>query len=861
MHVVDVETGRWRWKAFGENRQATFNLDSSGLPYLRTTKKRVEPWQADIGQCPFIRPFSTLPCDVRVDKGGAMRTQHIWDEGFLITEPMQANDTMLLFEVMNYIEERASGSGDGHLAHCVGLGWAFLNVDRALEMNIGRQQRFRLQLYRYTHMTHGQRSFCGSATETFDETDAPDRAGKPAVYQELSASLSRRQDTPELGRFQKAKSSIADWMRGSSRVAWPAVIEVSLQIEQPKNDLDRAAQLLNSGLNSAGAAVGEPGAVASAAATSAPGATSTAQSAKISVEEESVLAPHHKRTRDQSCELPDDLLWHVAGGERGASRLCTSPSGKLLAVAALRRGSAEIRIFRLESGAVHAVCPAAHDAIVYDLCWHTFRSHGIRGQRAVSTPAPQLLISCSGDGVVQLFEVPEDPEVPRIVGAQGAALATTPLMLRPHATLYMPSHVYSVRPHPALSNEPTQIVLACGGHGFGLTLCRVVRDHRIEGHDVGCWHAVMPHWQEQVQYEDKIANSQGSRSSDILCVRFSTQPTCPDNLYVSDSAGRVMCFQVRLDALEAARTGSVGICASFVRLYSLPELAGIPIYSIDVVTAQVMRGKGHGREHHFRDAVDDWLLLYSRDHIIRLVALQRGIAAGMRVEIELNGHTCSNFPIRGAMSPDGHYVACGGETGELFLWRVSDGKLMPSSVAPQVQLAGAVMDTVWSEHYHMLACCAVDDESPPVLVFIGGDPDQVVVPPPEAPLRPLQARELAPMPPMQPPPRLPMDDVSRDLRNEFAMQPPPRLPLDEVSRDLRNEFALVPKSIAPVGEGDSHEWAVYWANANYNPHSAVSFEEKRTMKERIINQLLDKKSALDLERHFAGVHGVPGGIV
>jgi len=551
----------------------------------------------------------------------------------------------------------------------------------------------------------------------------------------------------------------------------------------------------------------------------------------LSVEEESVLVPHNLRHRDQPCDLPDELLWQIASGERGASRLSISPSGHLLAVAVVRRGgSSELRIFRIQTGAVHAVCSAAHDALVYDLCWHSFNHLGSRVRS--TTMAPQLLISCSGDGVVQLFQVPEQASV---IDAQGTSLTASALLLRPHATLYLPSHVYSVCPHKGLSADSSQIVLACGGHGFGLMLCKVMWERRSGGSDAGNWRPVLPHWQEQIRYEDKIADSQGPRSSDVLCVRFSSQPTSLDNLYVSDSAGRVMCFQIRFDALEGGRAGGGGLSASFVRLYSISELAGVSIYSIDVVTPQVMRGKSISRVQ--LQTVDDWLLIYSKDHVIRLVALHRGIAAGMRVELEMTGHTCGNFPVRGSMSPDGVYVACGSETGELFMWSTSDGKQLPATMVPQVQLSGAVMETIWSEHYHLLACCAVDDEAPPVLVFIGGDPDRPMPPADIEKPRPSYAPELAPQ------------------------RPPPMMALDNVARDLREEFALVPRGIAPaVGDG-AHEWALQWANTNYNPHSAVSFEEKRRLKEKIIGQVMDRKNALELERHFASVGAVPGGIV
>lgn len=856
IHVVDIDTGRWKFKAQGEGRHASFNLDSSGTPYLRMTPKRVEPWQADIGQSAYMRPFATLPCEVCADKNGAMRTQQSWEEGFLITEPMHDNDTMLLFEVLDYIEERAAGDGEGHLAHCVGLAWAFLKVDRALEVSRGRQQCLRLQLHRYRRSDRTSRqgpgSFLGAAAEALEEPDAPDVAGRPAVYREWRGVMSQKvPGGQEVGRVQRARTWVAESLkslRGLGREPWPAVLEVSLEHVLPKSDLDKVYDLLNVNAQAAGAPMdsAQAAAAASAAMIASPtqtgigvGVVAGVEAAELGIQEQSLLAQHNMRHRDQPCDVPDDLMWQIASGERGASRLSLSPSGQLLAVAAVRRGgSAEIRIFRLGTGAVHAVCPAAHDALVYDMCWHTFRTAGSARSDMLAgvtgrVPSPQLLISCSGDGVVQLFEVPEEA---RMVNAQGAHLAAHPVMLKPHATLYLPSHVYSVRPHPVLSHDPAQVVLACGGHGFGLMLCKITRERRADGYDAGSWRAVLPHWQQQIRYEDKIADSQGQRSSDVLCVRFSSQATSLDNLYISDAAGRVMCFQVRFDALDGGRVGGGGLSASFVRLYSVPELAGVPIYSIDVVTTQVMRGKNLSRVR--LQTVDDWLLLYSKDHVIRLAALHRGIAAGMRVETELMGHTCGSFPVRGAMSPDGVYVACGSETGELFLWNTTDGKLLPSSIIPQVQLAGAVMDTIWSEHYHVLACCAVDDESPPVLVFIGGDPDNYVIPPPDVPVPyPSYAPELAPT------------------------KPPPMLPLDDVARDLRDEFALIPKSIAPPVLEGGNEWAVQWANTNYCPNSAVSFEDKRRLKEKIITQLLDKKSAIEEQRHFGGVHAVPGGIV
>merc|ERR1711871_254449 len=133
-----------------------------------------------------------MPCESCADKSGVVRTQQTWEEGFLITEPMHDNDTMLLFEVLNYIEERSSaGDPEGHLAHCVGLAWAYLNVDRALEVGRHRYglqrpepQRLRLQLHRYKRTSQGG-DLDDSTLRSGYEQGAPDVAGRPAVYKEL----------------------------------------------------------------------------------------------------------------------------------------------------------------------------------------------------------------------------------------------------------------------------------------------------------------------------------------------------------------------------------------------------------------------------------------------------------------------------------------------------------------------------------------------------------------------------------------------------------------------------------------------------------------------------------------------------
>lgn len=481
------------------------------------------------------------------------------------------------------------------------------------------------------------------------------------------------------------------------------------------------------------------------------------------------------------CALPDSLLWQLEGGQRGVVRLALSPSETRLAAALAGNSTFEIRIFDLTTGRVHATCAGVHDAFVYDLCWHAFERGG----------AHPLVISCGG-GVVQLFEVPED-----------AACIRDPVRL--HARIHMPSHVYSVRPHPL--SDPKHLVLVCGGHDFGLILCQVSRCRQPEG-----WVAGTPQLQEV------------SSQADILCVRFSSPAL--DNLYASDNAGNVLLFQVCLHLTDG------NIRATYMRTYSSRDLLQVPIYSFDVVTRPLLQSRRVSQA--LAATVDDWVMLFGRDSRIRLAVLQHGM---LRVELLLDVETWS-FPVRGVMSPDGMYVAAGSVTGELLLWSAEDGKRLP---AGQVQLSGPIMDVVWSDRYHLLACCAFDDEAPPVLVVVS-DETEKPLPPSVPPQEPPPPDNSSPKPRSQP------------LATETAASSAP-LAIEDMRYDCVQLVPLTAASTATRGE-----WVPRWVNSDCNPRSAISSEERRKMKERILSDVLELK-AVNLEEPVGEVNSVPGGIV
>jgi len=281
----------------------------------------------------------------------------------------------------------------------------------------------------------------------------------------------------------------------------------------------------------------------------------------------------------------------------------------------------------------------------------------------------------------------------------------------------------------------------------------------------------------------------------------------------------VLLFQIRSDVLRDDCSGTIS--ATCIRSYTAPNLLGTELYSFEVVTKNLSQGKR--LNHVLLATVDDWLLLFAKDHIIRLVSLQRGI---LRIDLQISDLQCGNYPVRGAMSPDGQYIVCGSETGELLLWSAVDGKAVQSDSIPQVQLGCPVLDAVWSEHYHLVACCALGDHMPPILVFVGGDPDYVS------------------------PPASPEKNVDRTF--ELPMR---FVPLKDAPRE---EVAAMPTSLVPQAH-TSTRWAAQWINAGNNPHSAISHDEKRKMKENILLEILENRAPTDSER-LKSPRALPGGM-
>lgn len=363
-----------------------------------------------------------------------------------------------------------------------------------------------------------------------------------------------------------------------------------------------------------------------------------------------------------------------------------------------------------------------------------------------------------------------------------------------------------------MSTDPRCVILLCAGH-FGLTLCQVSRDLQAAAGAGSTWVAQAPQMQ-QVPLEGHHKSGYGregqtTAASEVLCVRFSTQANSLENVYVTDSTGHIMLYQIRYDA-------SVGVTASRVRTYAGSEMLGTAIYDLELVTQQLLDGKRISSVQ--LSMADDWALVFSRDHVIRLVSLQRGV---LKVEQKMLGIQCSSYSVRGTMSPDGAYVVCGSESGELLFWG-RDGKPVLPPAVPQVRLAGPLMDVVWSSRHHLVACCAMDENALPLLAFVGGEENG----------KPLPEKEVS-----------------------LPHKPPPL-----TARNPESTLLAMSGISASIDSDGHRRWAEHWIHSHdHSQRSALTVDEKRRMKENILLRILDKKAEESHDRSLGTTLQSPGG--
>jgi len=442
--------------------------------------------------------------------------------------------------------------------------------------------------------------------------------------------------------------------------------------------------------------------------------------------------------------VPDELMHIFPTHDRGCYRMCLSTSGTLL-VAACEGAVAkyELRIYELNSGNLRCVLEG-HSALVYDLCWFSGDD--------------ELVMSCSGDGRCLIFMVPPEH---------------CDTAISPHISLYHPSHLYSCRIHP--QSTSSHLVIACAGLGFGFRLWNVQRRRDAQ----------------EDPPPKNLGDVKSEDGSDIYCLRFSRG----ENLITAHANGYLALWRVTWSSVE-------GVTWQQLRLYQNPDMQDIPIYSFEVITEELLQRSSSASI----EVADDWVLLHTKDNLVRVCSLQHSSIRVMQQFPVKN----SRFGCRGAISPSGEHILIGCETGQVTLFSVATGQAVEWIA---IRLSSPVCDIVWSRRHHIVAICAYEADEPPILAFYY--------------------------------PREVQEGASQQQVSGF--RPPERSPMSPI-----RESTLIKDSLKGRVTQSTETWAVNWLELQ-GPSGGgpLGMNRKQQMKASILGEVLDQKTHAELEARIS----------
>lgn len=138
VHVIDLTKNAYKTKSHGSGVVSYFEK----LGQIDQTKKYHS------GNCPFIPPFSTPPCDLR-DKG---ENDPHWDEEFILDDDaffLLDPNTVILFEILDFnFKLIKQGSNLLRKDKLYPIAWAFLRPVGSCKMHLGVSK---LQLYKFKY--------------------------------------------------------------------------------------------------------------------------------------------------------------------------------------------------------------------------------------------------------------------------------------------------------------------------------------------------------------------------------------------------------------------------------------------------------------------------------------------------------------------------------------------------------------------------------------------------------------------------------------------------------------------------------------------------------------------------------------
>lgn len=238
-------------------------------------------------------------------------------------------------------------------------------------------------------------------------------------------------------------------------------------------------------------------------------------------------------------------------------------------------------------------------------------------------------------------------------------------------------------------------------------------------------------------------------------------------------------------------TRAQGVQWQQLKAYRNPDLADVPIYHFDVVTPQLRQREGSNVL-----AADDWILLHTKDNMVRLCALQQTI---VRVMSEFPVKN-SQFGCRGVISPSGEYIVIGCETGKVFVFS-SDGNCEPIACdLSNARLGAPVCDIVWSRRHHLLAFSGYEADEPPIVVFY----------------------------------------APREGFEEDSFKPPERVQLGDTRASLTSTDINLQGRLSSTAE----QWAMNWMDMGSG--GPLGLKKKQELKASVIGAVYEEKTQVEL---------------
>lgn len=667
LHIVDETSGRYLGKDHAKNR----NDDTPTPIEMCGATTTHETWSAisagsslglDEANVPVnhVLPVATTPCHL-----SGQSIAPVWNDTHLIDIPFKAilsPEVLFLFEIVDFRHSHRKGnarSGRDTGTGLYGVAWAFLKpVDARGGINVAtskladdaaaerRRLTFRLQLFDYSPLS----PIATVRAQEWGLTPPPPPATPmvPAVYLQYLRK-----------RYKPLVSTMLVRIHPSSRPE-PSIVlrRPHVPMERETSDEYQRYKGISPMIRGERRLAGSP--------------------TELAPDVRSRGAFERRRSANECCVVPDQLLSRFVAGLKGAFTLSFSPTGRMLAVACCELSTFPIRLFdvagydnsdgiQVESAATAAASIGlsynqsrkgtilvaeleGHQGLVYDLRWLANERH---------------LLSASADGTAKLWTI--------------GALAAAP---------------NRVNAPPRLASVMQQVVAGyvyCAAFVTGPSIKSIITnplrssqaEDSIQTEQTGWLRAVTGAHDGSLRYwEAEEGREQGLLGGRIVhegMVNTLQVDTYSGRIYSADSFGHILTWKREGD-------GSRFEHYSLLRSLQHPDFARKAIVSLAI----------HPRRRRGQ------LLVQAQQNCLNLVDLTTN-----KVVVHFKGTICQSALVRAVFSPDGNFVIAGSEDGTVCVWDAATGlRLNSSPFLDKVRYRAPICDVSWHPTQHVVAITA-----------------------------------------------------------------------------------------------------------------------------------------------------------